>query len=136
MLEKGESEDHRKLKLRLSESFKNKGWSVERIDGEGEQTESVENKDNIGDGENKRPDIDAKDKSKGRVIRGEAKIDNGDFDSDHSITQYKLFSNRSSNGIDSWLIIGIPNRTKEKMDKVLSDNLNDESLKNVLVWEY
>ena len=136
MLEKGESEEHRKIKLRLSTSFRNKGWTVERVDGEGEQTELVKNENDVGDGEDKRPDVNAKDKGKGRVIRGEAKVDNGDFDSDHSITQYKLFSNRSSNGVSSWLIIGVPDGTKEKMEKVLSDNLDDESLKNIAVWEY
>ena len=136
MTEKGESEEHRKIKLWLSASFRNKGWTIEHIDGEGEQTESVENNNNIGDGKNKRPDIDANDKEKGRLIRGEAKVDNGDFDSEHSITQYKLFSNRSLNGVDSWLIIGVPEGTKEKMEKVLSDNLSNKSLGNIAVLEY
>jgi len=136
MLKRGESEKHRKIKLQLSHSFESKGWTVKRIDGEGQQTEEVENENNVGDGKNKRPDIDAKDEGKGRIIRGEAKVDNGDFNSDHSITQYKLFANKELNGVDSWLIIGVPDGTKEKMNEVLSDNLSDQSFKNVAVWEY
>jgi hypothetical protein len=135
MLNKGESQQHRKIKLKLAQSFKDKGWSVKSIDGEGEQTNVVENDDIIGDGENKRPDVDAKHESAGRVIRGEAKIDDGDFDSEHSITQYKLFSNRSSNGVNSWLVLGVPFGTKKKIEAVLAKNLNSDSLGNIVVWE-
>ena len=135
MLNKGESAEHRRIKLRLAESFKDKGWSINFVDGEEEQTDVVENKGGTGDGENKRPDIDAKHASAQRIIRGEAKIDNGDFESEHSLTQFKLFSNRSLNNVSSWLIIGVPFGKKGKMEKILAANLDSQSLNNVAVWE-
>lgn len=136
MLQKSESEQHRRIKLSLANGFKNKGWNVRHIDGENDQTELVENDDKIGDGENKRPDIDAKDNSQNRIIRGEAKVNNGDFESEHSITQFKLFSNRNLNGVKSWLIIGIPSGTKHLLEVVLKRELSEESRGNIAIWEY
>lgn len=135
MAEKAESQEHRRIKLSLAGGFKIKGWVVERIDGEGEETNVVEN-DGVGDKENKRPDVDAKSSGPERIIRGEAKINNGDFDSEHSITQYKLFSNRKLNGVDSWLIIGVPVDTKALMEAVLDREINESNRKNIAVWEY
>ena len=136
MLQKSESEEHRQIKLLLANDFKKKGWKVRHIDGEGEQTDTVENNDKIGDGENKRPDIDAKDEKEKRVIRGEAKVNNGDFDSEHSITQYKLFSNKNLDGVSSWLILGVPTGTKRDMEEILDKELSGNNRKNVFVWEY
>ena len=136
MTQKSESEKHRQIKLLLAEDFEKKEWTVNHIDGENDQTKLVENNNGVGDGESKRPDIDAKDRSKKRVIRGEAKVNNGDFDSEHSITQYKLFSSRNLDGVKSWLIIGVPSGTKEKMEEILDTELNRESRDNVFVWEY
>lgn len=136
MLTKGESEAHRQIKLSLASSFKEKGWTVKNIDGENDQTPVVENNEKVGDGENKRPDVYAKDEGKGRIVRGEAKIGNGDFESEHSITQYKLFSNLYSSNIASWLIVGVPSGSKALMEKILNGCLDDKSRANVAVWEY
>lgn len=137
MIPGNESAQHRKIKLLLVDAFKKKGWVIKHIDGEGEETDLVKNADNLGDGDNKKPDIDAKDEQTRRIIRGEVKIDNGDFDSEHSITQYKLFSNRSLDGVNSWLIIGVPLRTGVKLKAVLARVLSDESLEHsVAIWEY
>ena len=119
----------------VKNSFRKKNWAVKHVDDENDQTEVIENGNNIGDGKNKRPDIDAKDNSSGRVIRGEAKINDGDFESEHSITQYKLFSNRNTNGVKSWLILGVPVGTEGLMKKVLDRELDSVSRENVAVWE-
>ena len=135
MAEKAESEKHRRIKLSLASGFKIKGWNVERVDGEGEETNVVTN-NGVGDRENKRPDVDARTSGPERVIRGEAKVNNGDFDSEHSSTQYKLFSNLTLNGLSSWLIIGVPINTKLLMEAVLDRELDEYSSKNIFVWEY
>jgi len=135
MTEKAESQEHRRIKLSLAKGFEGKDWTVERIDGEREETNAVKNEDEIGDKENKRPDVDARSSGPERIIRGEAKVNNGDFDSEHSITQYKLFSNLKLNGVDSWLIIGVPIGTKELMGVILDRELDDNNRKNVAVWE-
>jgi len=101
-----------------------------------EKTDVVQNDNRIGDGENKRPDVDAKDRGNGRFIRGEAKIGNGDFESEHSKTQYKLFSDRENNGVDSWLILGVPSGRKNEMLNVLNGCLTERQLGKVAVWEF
>lgn len=136
MLQKSESDQHRRIKLSLVNGFKNKGWDIRHIDGEDDQTELVENDGKVGDGENKRPDIDAKDISQKRIIRGEAKVNNGDFESEHSITQFKLFSSKNLDGVKSWLIIGIPEGTKHLVEAVLNRELSDENRGNIAIWEY
>lgn len=136
MTTQSESHQHREIKLALAESFRLKGWLVKKVDGEDEQTDSVSNEHGVGDGEDKRPDIDAKDQAKSRIIRGEAKVNNGDFDSEHSVTQYKLFSNRYLNGIASLLILGVPDGSKQEMLEVLNRELSENQINNIAVWEY
>ena len=135
-LQKAESTLHRKIKLALGDSFKAKGWSVRHIDGENDQTDIVQNENKVGDGENKRPDVDAKDGSSDRFIRGEAKIGDGDFGSEHSKTQYKLFSDRENNGVDSWLILGVPIGKKNEMQSILNECLTEKQLGKVAIWEF
>jgi hypothetical protein len=137
MLQKSESPEHKKIRLSLVNNFKKKGWTIDHIDGEGDQTNIVENSRKIGDGKNKRPDVDATSSKTKRIIRGEAKINNGDFDSEHSITQFKLFSSllSKSSGVSSWLIIGVPKGTKKDLSKILKENISDKNLKNITIWE-
>ena len=136
MLKQKESDQHRRIKLSLANDFRKKDWKVRCIDDEGEQTIVIENKNGVGDRENKRPDIDAKDISAGRIIRGEVKVNNGDFESEHSITQYKLFSDLNLNGVRSWLILGVPQNTKGLIGRVLDRELNNICRANVFIWEY
>jgi hypothetical protein len=47
--------------------------------------------DGFGDQEDKEPDVYAYDKKKRRYIIGEAKTGQGDFETEHALTQYNVF---------------------------------------------
>jgi hypothetical protein len=130
-----ESEKHSQLVVELTQMFKNKGYAIKAVDGvTDEKPEVVENK-GIGDGENKIPDIEAHDNNSSRVIRGEAKVGNGDIESEHSITQYKIFSNRNKNGVDSWLYIIVPKADKQYLNSIVTQNVSKEWWKNISLVE-
>lgn len=131
-----ESQKHNALVRELASLFKKNGFNVGAIDGvTTKQPDTVLNKFRIGDGENKIPDIEALDQKNKRVIRGEAKIGNGDIESEHSITQYKLFSNRNNDGVPSWLYLIVPNGFKRYAESIIAQNIDVKHLDNIGVVE-
>lgn len=95
----------------------------------------VENKDSVGDGEDKQPDIDAFNEGEERCARGEAKTGDGDVDTLHSITQYLLFSDRSNtkNGEPSFLYVIVPANKKQELNDVLIGNVPEKNWKNIKI---
>jgi len=131
-----ESEKHNSLVRELASLFGTNGFNVKAIDSVTTKSpDVVENNDGIGDGENKVPDIEAYDERNKRVIRGEAKVGNGDIESEHSITQYKLFSNRNLNGVSSLLYIIVPKGEKGHLNDVIVQNLSAGLWENISLVE-
>lgn len=126
-----ESKLHSALVEELARIFQNKGWIVRAIDGITNEKPSVVENNGIGDRENKIPDIEAYDSRSGRIIRGEAKIGNGDIESEHSITQYQLFSNRNKNGVPSWLYIIVPKQEHSNIQNIVMQNVTERSRENI-----
>ncbi len=93
----------------------------------------VENENGVGDGENKQPDIAAFDENEEVYIRGEAKVGDGDIESEHSVTQYLLFSNRynSKNKKSSLLFIIVPRNRKKELNNVIVNNVPEKNWKNI-----
>lgn len=127
-MQKPESDLHKGLVADLLEWLKSsKGYSIAGVDLEGHSSKPepgiVENKNNIGDGENKQPDIDAYDNNNQVYIRGEAKTGDDDLVSKHSITQFLLFAdmfNRNNNK-PSLLYIIVPSSKIEKLKNTLTE---------------
>jgi hypothetical protein len=124
--QKPESDLHKGLAAELLEWFKSsKGYALNDVDLEqySSKPEIVENKNNVGDGENKQPDIDAYDSSNQVYIRGEAKTGDNDLVSEHSITQFHLFANmfNRNNNKPSLLYIIVPSDKIEKLKNTLSE---------------
>ncbi|GEM_PF-5907624 len=115
-----------KIKRKIAEAMQKIGYEV-RINGEGAETEPVKNS-SVGDGESKRPDVEGLYRGK-VVIRGEAKTED-ELDTEDSITRYELFTEAG------YLILGVPEGCKEKVNKILEDNLSEEQFENVEVGEY
>lgn len=109
---KSESALHIGLVKDLLGWFENeKGYRITGADLEGHtQPNDVENSNKIGDGENKRPDIDAFSDAEKVYVRGEAKTGDGDLETEHSKTQFLLFANRqnSNNNKPSLLYVIVP----------------------------
>lgn len=133
---KGESKKHQDLAQELVDRFESKyEYRVDAADLEDweEKPKVVENESEIGDGEDKQPDIDAFDEEEERFIRGEAKTGDGDIGTQHSITQYRLFSNRhnTKNGKSSLLYIIVPAEKKQELNDTIVKNVPKENWKNI-----
>ncbi len=125
MLKNNESELHQGLVEDLLIWLRDeKGLTITAADIEGyEEPGIVENPNGYGDGENKQPDIDASDKENDVYVRGEAKTGDGDIESEHSKTQYRLFANRvnEANRKPSLLYIIVPKSKISELEEVLED---------------
>jgi hypothetical protein len=131
-----ESEKHNSLVRELASIFGRNGFNVYAIDGVTIRCpNTVENNNKIGDCQNKIPDIEAYDERNNRIIRGEAKAGNGDIESEHSITQYRLFSRLNKNSVDSWVYIIIPPAERMLLEKVLAENVSQQFLNNIGIVE-
>jgi len=131
-----ESEKHNSLVRELASLFGKNGLNVRAIDSVTTKSPKVVvNSGGVGDGENKIPDIEAYDERNKRIVRGEAKIGNGDIESEHSITQYKLFSSRNSNGVPSLLHIIVPKGNKNHLNDIIVHNVSKEHWKNINLIE-
>lgn len=101
-----------------------KGYRITGADLEGyPQPKEVENENGLGDGENKRPDIDAFDDREQVFVRGEAKTGDGDLTTRHTKTQFRLFANRhnTKNGKTSLLYVIVPSNKMAQLESVLAD---------------
>lgn len=113
-----ESPKHKEIKRKIAKFIEGKGFDICMEGDDHCILSEVKNPGNIGDGENKRPDVEGS--YNGRIFkRGEAKLEE-DLATEHSITQYKLFARRSD------LVIGVPKGVREKLEEVLKENLNKE----------
>lgn len=133
---KGESKKHQDLVQELVDRLELKyEYRIDAADLEEweEKPKVVENEDKIGDEEDKQPDIDAFDEDEERFIRGEAKTGDNDIGTQHSITQYHLFSSRvnSKNNKSSFLYIIVPAEKKDDLNDAIVKNVPRENWKNI-----
>lgn len=102
MINKVESQLHKNLVAELAGWLANsKGYTIEAVDLEGyPQPNLVGNGSHLGDGGDKRPDIYAFDGVEEVHVRGEAKTGDGDLESPHTETQFRLFTDLYNPGND------------------------------------
>ncbi|MFH0989731.1 MAG: hypothetical protein V1799_06915 [bacterium] len=85
-------EKHQLLIDELVAIFQESGYSVVGADGvTGIPGVQKLHNDGYGDQENKAPDIIALNQDKRQMIIGEAKTGDGDFETEHALTQYNVF---------------------------------------------
>lgn len=122
---KAETALHKGLVEELLTRFEDtKGYRITGVDLEGYyQTREVKNEKQIGDGEDKQPDIDAFNDIEEVYVRGEAKTGEGDLGTLHSRTQFRLFSNRinTENNKASLFYIIVPKSKFDDLKEVLDD---------------
>lgn len=94
MTQKSETQLHKDLVSALLVWLRDtKRYRITGADLEGyKMPVEVINSGGVGDGQSKIPDIAAKDDSTNIYVRGEAKTGDGDLDTLHTETQFRLFS--------------------------------------------
>lgn len=135
-MDNGQTKQHLDAVLLLARSMQQQGYELKGVDAPNYPTPPmVENTNGVGDGEDKQPDILAFDNTTQRYIRGEIKV-GPEIGNDHSITQFKIFSNRhnTSNNIDSLLIIGVPTDYVGRLRVVL--NQSGINTNNIEIFNY
>jgi len=130
-----ESEKHNSLVRELASVFGKNGFNVQAVDGVTVRCPDTVENNGIGDCQNKIPDVEAYDERNKRTIRGEAKVGNGDIDSEHSVTQYKLFSRLTRDGVYSWLYIIVPKGKRQFLEQVIANNIPQKHLDNIGIVE-
>lgn len=115
---------HKEIKEKVAIYIKNKGFDVCLAGDDNCEMHRVKNPSNIGDGEDKYPDVEGL--YAGTIFqRGVAKAEN-DIDTLHSITQYKLFARRGD------LVIGVPRGYREKLEMTLKENLTEGEIGGIV----
>lgn len=85
-------EQHAALVAELLELFQQHAFTIIGVDGvPGFSTPKSLTNDGYGDQQPKAPDIHAFDSKAQRMVFGEAKTGDGDFETDHALTQYNVF---------------------------------------------
>lgn len=104
-------EKHAALVEELLEIFKGRGFRILGAEGvSGIAHVQPLSNDGYGDQENKAPDIYAFDEENRRYIIGEAKTGQGDFETEHALTQYNVFLDQfdKNTGVQANLYVIVP----------------------------
>lgn len=111
MPDRKDSEKHLDLIAELVEVFKKRGFEILGVAGGMGFAEPLDlPNDGYGDQEDKEPDVYAYDQQRRCYIIGEAKTGNGDFETDHALTQYNVYLDQvhKRSGLRSFLYVIVP----------------------------
>jgi len=133
---RNDPEKHAVLIEELLDIFKERGFDILGADGVSDipPARPLHN-DGYGDQENKSPDIYAYDKRRHCYIIGEAKTGNGDFETDHALTQYNVFLDQfdKSSGLQADLYIIVPASKLPEFNSLITHYIHPEYLESIVV---
>lgn len=136
-------EKHQSLVTELVELFQHEGFEVSGADGvEGFYAPVELRNDGYGDQEDKAPDVYAYDGAKKCYIIGEAKTGNGDFETEHSLTQYNVFLDQfnRTTGAQALLYIIVPALKVAEFSALITHYIHPDYWKSIVLvrstrWE-
>jgi hypothetical protein len=132
----GRSETHRALVRELLEIFLERGFRILGADGIDEypMARPLPN-DGYGDQEPKEPDLYAFDKTAKRFIIGEAKTGEGDFETEHALTQYNVFLDQfdRQTGQQALLYIIVPDGKVPEFNTLITHYIHRDYWKSLVV---
>lgn len=89
---RSDGEKHQELIEELVDVFRQQNFKIIGADGmKGLARVKKLHNDGYGDQEHKAPDVYAYDEQQKRFVIGEAKTGKGDFETEHSLTEYNVF---------------------------------------------
>lgn len=133
---RNDPEKHAALIEELLEIFSERGFRILGVDGIGEHpsTRPLHN-DGYGDQENKTPDIYAYDDRRHCHIIGEAKTGQGDFETEHALTQYNVFLDQfdKTSGLQADVYIIVPASKVPEFNSLITHYIHPEYLQSIVV---
>ncbi|MBI3787489.1 MAG: hypothetical protein HY276_04445, partial [Ignavibacteriales bacterium] len=91
--------------------------------------------DGYGDQENKSPDIYAYDEQQKRFVIGEAKTGDGDFETDHSLTEYNVFLDQfdKATGVQALLFVIVPSSKVPEFNTLITHYIHREYWQSIVL---
>lgn len=129
-------EKHAALIQELLDIFKERGFRVLGADGiPGFAPARPLHNNGYGDQENKSPDIYAYDEKRHCWIIGEAKTGEGDFETEHALTQYNVFLDQfdKSTGLQADLYIIVPALKVPEFNSLITHYIHPDYLQSIVV---
>jgi len=127
---------HRALVAELLEIFLDRGFRILGAQGESSYPEPRElPNDGYGDQEAKIPDVYAYDKTSKRYIIGMAKTGDGDFETEHALTEYNVFLDQfdQTTGQQAMLYVIVPNNKVAEFNTLITHYIHREYWKSIIV---
>ena len=124
MVARTESAIHQGLVRELANWLEHsKGFRIFGADLPEYESPAIIANNGLGDGERKQPDVIAYDPVEGVFINGEAKTGEGDLTTQHTKTQFLLFSSlqNSQNRKSSWLYVIVPPNQIGPLESVIHE---------------
>jgi hypothetical protein len=133
---RNDPEKHTALIEELLDIFKERGFQILAADSIGTHpmTHLLHN-DGYGDQEDKAPDIYAYDGKRHCCIIGEAKTGNGDFETEHALTQYNVFLDQfdKTSGLQADLYIIVPAAKLPEFNTLITHYIHPKYLESIVV---
>ena len=127
---------HSALVKELLEFFLDRGFRILGADGVGTYPEPKQlPNDGYGDQQPKAPDVYAYDKESKRYIIGEAKTGEGDFETDHALTQYNVFLDQfdRATGQQALLYVIVPDAKLAEFNTLITHYIHRDYWKSIIV---
>jgi hypothetical protein len=133
---RNDPEKHSALIKELLDIFRERGFQILGADGVVDlpRVRPLHN-DGYGDQEDKAPDIYAYDARRHCTIVGEAKTGNGDFETEHALTQYNVFLDQfdKTSGLQADFYIIVPASKVPEFNSLITHYIHPDYLESIVV---
>ncbi len=129
-------EKHQKLIEELLDVFRKQHFKIIGADGvKGVARVKKLHNDGYGDQENKSPDVYAYDEQQKRFVIGEAKTGDGDFETEHSLTEYNVFLDQfdKATGVQALLFVIVPSSKVPEFNTLITHYIHREYWQSIVL---
>jgi hypothetical protein len=131
-----DAQKHGLLVSELIALFKDNQYSLLAAIGNGDlPSPNALHNDGYGDQEDKAPDVLAYDSARNRMVIGEAKTGDGDFETEHALTQYNVFLDQfdATSHEQALLYIIVPASRVPEFNTLITHYIHREYWSNIIL---
>lgn len=129
-------EKHQKLIEELVAVFRQQHFKIIGADGiKGIPRVKKLHNDGYGDQEHKSPDVYAYDEERKRFVIGEAKTGDGDFETEHSLTEYNVFLDQfdKATGTQAMVYVIVPSSKVPEFNTLITHYIHREYWQSIVL---